>query len=110
MFIKSEHPYEVEIAGILIPKAMYTQNEVNYGKRSYIEVTKEQLERLTQDEIFNAHVRTNQYQIVENVPTELLSPNEKVKQVEKKYQGILTQKDNEIKNLKNKIKQLEGEK
>jgi hypothetical protein len=100
MFIKSEHPYEVEIAGVIIPKRMYSANEMNYGKRSFVEVTDKQLETLKKDGVFQSLFGSGQYKILDKMPIELLSPSDKVKQMEQKNKEALSEKDLEIKNLK----------
>jgi hypothetical protein len=108
MFIKSEHPYEVEIAGVLLPKRIYSLSEISYGKRSFVEVTDKQLELLKKDGVFQSLLNSNQYSVVEKIPLELLSPTDKVRQLEQKNKEVLTEKDIEINNLKEEIKKLKG--
>jgi hypothetical protein len=105
-YIKSEHPYEVEIVGVLIPKRMYSVREMDYGKRSFIKVTDEKLEELKRDGVFQSLLGSGQYKIIERPPTELLSPSDKIKQMEQTNFEVLTAKEVEIRNLKQENKKL----
>jgi hypothetical protein len=82
MFIKSLFPYEVEICGILIPKRLYSSREASLGKRSFVEVSEEQLEELNNDGVFKCHIETGKYIVCDSIPSDLLSSSDKLKQVE----------------------------
>ena len=102
MFIKSNHQYEVEIAGVLLPKRKYSYAETTYGKRTFVEVTEDELNILKKDGVFKSLIETKQYEIVERLPKELLSPVDRLKQVQ-------TEKEDEKKELKAQIAKLKKE-
>jgi hypothetical protein len=119
MYILSKHPYEVEIKGILIPKRKYSFEETNFGKRPFIEVTDEELEKLNKDGVFNSLLSTKQYEILKNLPDSLIPSSDKIRKLEKnqlrKTDEIrILKKENdklrkELENLKNKdLKELEN--
>jgi hypothetical protein len=99
MYIQSNHLYEVDFGGIIIPKSTYTEHEQKYGRRSYIEVDENQLETLKQDKIFQALVNKKDYVISEKLPSGLMSFEDKAKLREATLTKVINDKDQIITEL-----------
>lgn len=109
MFIKSAYPYEIEIAGVLIPKRSYSVNEMNYGKRSFIKVTDEELKKLKEDGVFKALLESKKYTLLEKMPASLLSTSDKLKESEQRNKEILAEKEKDLTALKEENDRLKKE-
>lgn len=110
MFIKSNHPYEVEIQKVLIPKRKYSYDETNFGKRPFVEVTDEQLEKLKEDGVFQSLLKSKQYEILKSIPIALMNPMDKVKKIEEQRKDSIKELSalkKENKELKKKLEELE---
>jgi hypothetical protein len=110
MYIQSKHRYEVAFGDVTIPKANYTEHEMKYGKRAYIEVSNEELELLKTDKIFQALVTSKQYVISDTLPSGLMSFDDLAKlreatltKVINDKDAVISEKDKEIAALKKEL-------
>jgi uncharacterized coiled-coil protein SlyX len=58
----------VMLPGVVLPKGRYQAHEVDAGKRSHVEITPMQRERLMQDEIFRGLLKSGHYEFVDLIP------------------------------------------
>lgn len=68
---------EYTFSGILLPKAAYSQEEVQRGKRSILPLTEEQYLVLIGNKIFKDLLARGVVQLHDQAPTELLSTHER---------------------------------
>jgi hypothetical protein len=103
MFIKSNHVFEMKFKtgendSIIMPKATYSQSEINNGKKTIIEVTNEQLELLKKEKEFSFLVDKGEYVITDVEPAGFRTTSE-----------LVVNMKEENNNLKAEIEKLKAE-